>query len=371
MLGQGRLLLMILGFTSTTILAAELAPPEVRNVTANQDPGTNTINIRYDLFDAENDTVTVSAYASLDAGVTFPITCVSATGDIGEGIAPASGLNIMWDAGQDVPGLNSSACSIRVLAESTGPVVPENAVLIPAGTFTMGSPAGEADRGADEQSHPVTLSRPIFMMNTEVTQSAYQGVMGTNPSYFTSSDTCPVDCVTWYDAIDYCNALSVAQGLQPAYTGQAPEIQWQQSASGWRLPTEAEWEYACRAATITPFHTGECLDADLEANYRGLNPYTGCAVGVHRGETLPVGSFSPNAWGLHDMHGNLWEWCWDGYADYPSGAITDPVGEGSNKVRRGGSWYNYGHFARSACRQSSSPGNTSYNIGFRVVRWAD
>jgi formylglycine-generating enzyme required for sulfatase activity len=140
-------------------------------------------------------------------------------------------------------------------------------------------------------------------------------------------------------------------------------------SNGYRLPTEAQWEYACRAGTGTPFSTGNNITTS-QANYDGRGPYNNNAKGENRGKTTPVGrSFAPNAWGLYDMHGNVWEWCWDWYGSYSSGAQTDPGGavSGYSRVIRGGSWDNYGQYLRSAYRNFDYPYGRSYVIGFRLV----
>jgi formylglycine-generating enzyme required for sulfatase activity len=208
----------------------------------------------------------------------------------------------------------------------------------------------------------------------EVTQKEYQEVMGTNPSNFkgdlpAQAGNLPVEQVSWYDAVEYCNKRSQKEGLTPAYTINGTNVTWNRNANGYRLPTEAEWEYACRAGTVSPFSTGNNITTS-QANYDGNYPYNNNAKGEYRQKTTPVGSFQANPWGLHDMHGNVWEWCWDWKGDYPSGAQSDPVGasSGSNRVIRGGSWGNLGRNLRSADRGSYTPSNRNYIIGFRLVR---
>ena len=247
------------------------------------------------------------------------------------------------------------------------PDVPEGYVLVEGGTFRMGSPSGEDGRNDDEgPQHSVTVGS-FYMKATEVTQKEWREVMGTNPSYF-KGDARPVEDVSWYDAVEYCNALSKKEGRTPVYriNGESVTANW--SADGYRLPTEAEWEYAARGGTTTAFHYGNSLNS-RQANFDGNYPYGGASKGVYRGQTMPVGSFSPNANGLYDMHGNVWEWCWDWYGDYSRGSQRDPSGPsgGSFRVSRGGSWYGNARYLRSARRYFDSPGGSSYYLGFRPV----
>jgi formylglycine-generating enzyme required for sulfatase activity len=236
---------------------------------------------------------------------------------------------------------------------------------IQGGTFMMGSPASEASRDSDEVQHQVTVSS-FYMGKYEVTQKEYAALMGTNPSNF-KGDNLPVENVSWYDAVNYCNARSRSEGLTPAYTVSGTDVTWNRSANGYRLPTEAEWEYACRAGTTTPFNTGNNITTN-QANYDGNNPYNGNTRGTYREKTKMVGSFTPNSWGLYDMHGNVWEWCWDWYGDYSSGAQTDPMGasSGASRVERGGSWSRYGQGLRSANRGYYTPSNRISDLGFRL-----
>ncbi|MCL1865120.1 MAG: formylglycine-generating enzyme family protein [Spirochaetes bacterium] len=263
--------------------------------------------------------------------------------------------------------------------------VPANFVQIKGGTFIMGSPSSEAGRNDNESQHRVTVSS-FYMGKYEVTQEEYIEVMGSNRSRWQGFDL-PVENVSWYDAIEYCNKRSVKEGLTPAYTidkdrkdpnNEATDmfdknqwvVTWNRKANGYRLPTEAEWEYACRADTKTPFNTGDNITTD-EANYKGDKPYNNNAKGIDRRKTTPVGSFKPNAWGLYDMHGNVWEWCWDWYGAYSVAAQTDPEGpsSGAFRVERGGSWFNFGQHLRSAFRGGKlTPYLWNINLGFRLVR---
>jgi formylglycine-generating enzyme required for sulfatase activity len=247
--------------------------------------------------------------------------------------------------------------------------VPSGFVRINGGTFLMGSHSSEAERSDREgPQHKVTVSA-FYMGKYEVTQAKYESVMGTNPSRFTGSNL-PVESVTWNDAVKYCNRLSQREGLTSAYQISGTIVTCNWNANGYRLPTEAEWEYACRAGTTTPFNTGNNITTN-QANYDGNYPYKGNPAGTYREETTAVGSFAPNAWGLYDMHGNVWEWCWDWYGSYSSGAQTNPRGpvSGSNRVRRGGGWYGDGRSLRSAGRSYDyGPSNGLSNLGFRLVR---
>jgi formylglycine-generating enzyme len=268
------------------------------------------------------------------------------------------------------------------LPAQTPPNAPAGMVLIKGGTFTMGSPANEPEREDDETQHKVTVSS-FYMGKYEVTQKEYQEIMKDNPSYF-KGDNLPVENISWYHAIVYCNKRSEKEGLTLAYTINTQQsnlnnknnkdpykwtVTWNKNANGYRLPTEAEWEYACRAGTTTPFNTGNNITTS-QANYNGNYPYNKNAKGEYREKTTPVGSFAPNAWGLYDMHGNVAEWCWDWYMAYPTGKQTDPVDAliGSNRVVRGGNWFIIGQALRSAFRGVGNPSDQNEDLGFRLVR---
>ncbi len=227
--------------------------------------------------------------------------------------------------------------------------------LVPAGTFTMGSPSNEENRSSDETQHSVTISKPFYCGKFEVTQAQWKQVMGTSPSKFQGSEN-PVEQVSWDDCQTFLKKLCDLEGV-PQGT--------------YRLLTEAQWEYACRAGTTTPFCYGNRLDSTM-ANFDGNYPYGGASKKVYRKKTVSVGQFKPNAWGMYDMHGNVWEWCSDWYGDYSSGSVTDPTGvsSGSYRVRRGGSWSDNARYCRSAYRCRYSPGFRYVSVGFRLLRIA-
>jgi len=280
-------------------------------------------------------------------------------------------------------GSSTRADTPSASTQTTAAAYPSNMVRIEGGAFTMGSPANEVSRDSDEVQHRVTVST-FYMSKYQVTQAEYQVVMRTNPSYFKGANL-PVENVSWYDAVEYCNALSQREGLTPAYTidksrsdpnnkNEYDNLKWlvtrNPNANGYRLPTEAEWEYACRAGTTTPFSTGNNITTS-QANYDGNYPYNNNAKGTYREKTTPVGSFAANRWGLYDMHGNVWEWCWDWYGEYKNEAQTNPTGavSGASRVIRGGGWNsNAGGSVRSASRSDGYPSGRYANIGFRLVR---
>ncbi|AEF84429.1 serine/threonine kinase [Treponema primitia ZAS-2] len=233
-------------------------------------------------------------------------------------------------------------------------------VRINGGTFMMGSPSSDADRDSDEVQHQVTVSS-FYMAQYEVTQQEYEEVMGTNPSTL-KGRRLPVESVSWFDAVEYCNKRSQREGLTLAYTingsGDSRTVTWNRNANGYRLPTEAEWEYACRAGTTTPYSSGSSIDN------------TAWYSSNSERKPHPIGEKGANPWGLYDMHGNVWEWCWDWYGTYPSGSQTDPAGasSGSYRVRRGGGWSIVAQFVRSAFRRSNVPSFRYRTLGFRLVR---
>lgn len=256
--------------------------------------------------------------------------------------------------------------------------VGDNLISIKGGTFQMGSLESEYQRGEDEKQHSVTLD-DFYISAFEVTQREYQNIMGENPSNF-KGDNLPVESITWYQAIEYCNKLSEKEGLTPVYEIDGENVTWILGNNGYRLPTEAEWEYSSRAGTTTPFNT-ETSIGDDEANYYGHYPYgieenyfsqgnLETEPGEYRETTLNVGSFQPNKWGLYDMHGNVGEWVFDYYSAYDTESTVNPTGPttGTLRVNRGGGWNDYAKHLRSAYRASTTPTQKMSNIGFRIAR---
>ena len=254
--------------------------------------------------------------------------------------------------GVSVAGMEAG--KILVVQETVGTArVDFEFAFIPPGEFMMGSPEDEPEREGNEILHKVVLTDGFLMQTTPVTQGQWEAVMGNNPSRFKDDGgKLPVETVSWEDATEFIEKLNAAG-----------------DGKSYRLPTEAQWEYACRAGTTTAFHTGRCLSAD-EANYVGNYPLGGCPKGIYREKTTPVKTFSPNAWGLYDMHGNVWEWCSDWYGQYEKGEeAINPLGPSSGSVRvlRGGSWIDNARNCRSAYRTYDHPGLRIVYIGFRLV----
>jgi formylglycine-generating enzyme required for sulfatase activity len=222
-------------------------------------------------------------------------------------------------------------------------------VWIPPGNFMMGSPKGEKGMLLPETQHKVTLTKGFYMGVYAVTQEEWKEIMGKTPSYFKGEKNLPVEQVFWDDCQEFIKKLR------------------EKDKKPYRLPTEAEWEYACRAGTTTPFHFGETISTE-QANYNGDFSYGNGKKGVDRGKTTPVGSFPANAFGLYDMHGNVFQWCQDWLGDYPQKDVVDPQGPdaGKDRVLRGGSWFYPPEFCRSAFRIGDSPGTAKSKIGFRV-----
>ncbi|MCX6880741.1 MAG: SUMF1/EgtB/PvdO family nonheme iron enzyme [Verrucomicrobia bacterium] len=367
--------------------AARAADPVVANLTAAQRAGTHLVDISYDVA-ADTPTVIVSLEISSDGGTTFSVPAATVSGAIGAGVAIGTGKIITWDAGADWLGQYSTQMRFKVTATDT----PVGMSLIPAGAFTMGD---SLDGMSDAPTRTVTLSA-FYMGQNEVTKAEWDAVRTWAVSHgYTDlaegvgkAANHPVQSVSWWDVIKWCNARSEQEGLAPCYTvsgavmktGTAePTVNW--AANGYRLPTEAEWEKAARGGLSGKrFPWGDTI-SHTQANYyseagygydisptRGYHPTYGTGSAPY---TSPVGSFTANGYGLQDMAGNVWEWCWDWYGTYASGAQTDPRGasSGSDRVFRGGSWDSIAFYCRAAHRFNFFYPAVSYNgVGFRPAR---
>ena len=239
---------------------------------------------------------------------------------------------------------------------------PDWMVPVSSGKYLMGS--AEDEEGRDEDEGPVgeITVNSFCIGESEVTQSMWNEVMGYNPSYFSDcGGDCPVERISFFDAVEFCNRLSVKEGLTACYKIAGRSVSWNRAADGYRLPTETEWEYACRAGATTAYNTGGEVADLLRAGWFRDNS----AKSTH-----PVRRKEANAWGLYDMHGNVYEWCWDRYADYSTAGSTEQTGSELDHTRvvRGGAWYRYAKVCRSASRCGSLPSYRGFNLGFRLVR---
>ncbi len=243
---------------------------------------------------------------------------------------------------------------VEFTLEDQGQFITQKMRWIPPGQFTMGSPKDESGRwSAEGPQHPVTISQGYWLFDTVVTQELWIAVMGKNPSRFSEDIQNPVERVSWNDCRKFLEKLNQ----------ELPGLELE-------LPSEAQWEYACRAGTTTPFSFGENITSD-QANYDGNYPYKNGEKEEYREKTVAVKKFSPNPWGLYEMHGNVWEWCLDGARDYGAETVTDPLGSteaGARRVIRGGSWIDFAQDCRSAYRFAYQPNFRDNNLGFRPCR---
>ena len=273
----------------------------------------------------------VLGWCVLAAGALAPVAAGAPSGGPAAAAAPSSALPPTWTE------------------PHTGMVF----VLVPPGRFRMGSPDSEPRRETQETLHEVVISHAFYLGRDEVTQEEWRRVLGANPSHFPDcGPRCPVESVSFLDAQRFVDRLiELAPGER------------------FRLPTEAEWEYACRAGHDDAFGGAATLSAE-QANLDGRDPYPGARSGPFRGRPTPVGTFPANAWGLRDVHGNVWEWTLDDHCPYPSGPLTDPRGRCTSglKVIRGGSWYFGADSARCALRYTHRPQDRGPSLGLRLVR---
>jgi formylglycine-generating enzyme required for sulfatase activity len=335
------LFVLLVAALASAARAADPVLPIITNLVAVQRPGTFFVDVTYDLIDPDSWAVFISVEFSTNGGASYLPTVYSTTGDMGL-VAPGLGKRIVWNAWNDWAGNYTTNAKVRMIVDDTVSVSPPptnapptNMVWIPNGSFNMSGTM-------------VYLPRGFYMAKCETAQTEYTALMTNNPSNFIGP-TLPVDSVTWYEAVNYCALLTARERS----AGRLP--------TGWvyRLPTEAEWEYACRAGTTTTYSFGgTTVNMDLYAWYSGNAQSTTHVVGRKRA----------NHWGLYDMHGNVSEWCQDWYGELPGGNVTDPQGpsSGSNRVIRGGSWDRDASGCTSAARDNRGPSDRGYR-GFRVV----
>jgi formylglycine-generating enzyme required for sulfatase activity len=296
---------------------------------------------RVTLHGLPGDTNQIETANSLNSPVWVPLTTVVLTNGVQE-----------WYDLISPPGVWRCYRSV-LMGSGSRPTPGPRFVWLPAGTFTMGSPTNEVDRSSDEGPQTrVTLTRGFYMGRYEVTQGEYLSVIGSNPSYFTGDTNWPVEQVSWTEATNYCAQLTTRERT----AGRLP--------AGWayRLPTEAEYEYASRAGSTNRFSYGDDPGYTQLGNYAWYSANSGST-------THAIGGKLPNRWGLYDMAGNVWEWCSDWYGTYPGGSVSDPFGSVSGSVRmhRGGNWNSGADECRSANRHGDYPANRNLYLGFRVV----
>jgi sulfatase modifying factor 1 len=379
--------------------ATASAPPVVSNVRAAQRPGTQLVDIYYDLADPDNASLAITVLVSTNGGASYTLPATSFSGSgFGSAVTPGSNKQISWNAGADWKGRYSANVRFRVTADDA--TAPCGMALISAGSFTMGDSL-DGDTNA-LPLHTVYVSAfymDKYLVTTSLWDTVYQ--WATNNGYTFDyagsgkASTHPVHSIDWYGCVKRCNARSEKEGKVPAYytdaglnvryrTGQvAPYVSW---SSGYRLPTEAEWEKAARGgASGQRFPWGNTISWS-QANYSAfpssaggyaydVNPTRGYHPTFNDGVwpyTSPVGYFAANGYGLYDMAGNVWQWCWDWYGSYSSGSQTDPRGpaSGSFRVLRGGGWDNLATYCRSAYHGYGYPPNGYYNdcgLGIRSV----
>jgi formylglycine-generating enzyme required for sulfatase activity len=365
-----------------TAFAFAATAPVVSNVVMLQrSDGSELVDVTFDLADAENDTCAISILISADEGNTFTIipTPANLSGAIGAGIVPGTGKIVVWDIGAESYDIQGNQYRVKVTADDGTSDVPANFVFVEGGTFTMGNTLGGGS-SVELPTHSVTLSA-FYMGIYEVTQSEWQATMDSIPAYDCGvGDNYPAYYVSWYDLIKYCNLRSMEEGLTPVYTisGSTDPANWgtvpvsenatwdavicNWSANGFRLPTEAEWEYAARGGTTNPdyIYSGS-NDINAVAWYEGNNTTDG---------SKPVGGKAANGLGIYDMSGNVNEWCWDWWGFYSSAAQNNPTGSGSGSYRmlRGGSWSCYAYDCRVSVRRSLLPYERYNFAGLRLVR---
>ncbi len=367
------------------------AAPSVTNVKFVQQPGTKLVSVTYDLAGGN---ASVSLLVSNDNGATYAVPVKSVTGAVGSGVTSGTGKQIIWDAGTDWAGQFSHQVKVRVRAWDLSSDIGITFAPIPGGTYQMGNLIGDSDI-TNAGTVSVTLS-PYYMAVNDTTKAQWDAVRtwATVNGYTDlatgagKASNHPVQTVKWYDVVKWTNAASEKEGLTPCYyvsgsvvrTGTSDSVTCDWSANGYRLPTEAEWEVAARGGLIGKrFPWGDTI-LHSQANYNASSSYaydlSGAVNNYHptyaTGEmpyTSPVGVFAANGYGLNDMAGNVFQWCWDWYGTPYSGG-SDPRGSatGSSRVLRGGWWIYNANVLRSAYRGSYTPSTANNSSGFRLAR---
>jgi formylglycine-generating enzyme required for sulfatase activity len=399
--------LAILGL-STFHLSLSAAPPVVSNVRAAQRPGTALVDILYDVSDPDgNSPLRVSFQVSADGGATWTVPVFTWQGAVGPGVLPGNNRAIVWNAGMDWSGKFTSQCRVRVIADDgTMPSTPPGMALIPDGSFQMGDNYNEGE--TDERPVHTVSTGPFFMDKFEVSKllwdEVYTWAVGHGYSFDHSGSGVasghPVQTVCWYCAVKWCNARSQKDGLTPAYYANTnrtavytngnlnlgfAHVNW--SANGYRLPTEVEWEKAARGGLPGHHYPWPSLGGTYSSHidgsranyYQSGDPYEGPStkttpVGYYDGGQSPAGTNMANGYGLYDMAGNVWEWCWDWYDSgwyrvvlaSPDQVFGPP--SGTYRVLRGGAWNHNANNLRCAERNNNTPDNANNDIGFRCVR---
>ncbi|MCF7911177.1 MAG: formylglycine-generating enzyme family protein [Candidatus Cloacimonetes bacterium] len=341
-------------------------PPVVSNIIVEQrDDGSYLVDIYYDLEDADGDSMLVSVSASDDEGISWNYVIVSVEGDIGNDIVSGNGKQVIWDFAVDHPEVLNIPTMIRITADDRNGEGIESMIFVEGGLFEMGDQFNE---GNDDELpvHNVTLSN-FYIGQYEVTQGEYEAVMGSNPAHsYGVGDYYPVYYVTWYNAVQYCNALSEIEGLTPCYN--LSDWSCDFSVDGYRLPTEAEWEYAARGG----------LNWEDNYRYSGTTDNLGDYAWYYNNsgsQTHEVGTKEPNQLNIYDMSGNVCEWCNDWYSSsyYGSSPSSDPTGpdNGSERMVRDGFWNNYASYCRVADRHGDHPSTSQDSVGFRILRTAE
>ena len=374
---MNRIILSIILLLGAVLL---VAAPVVTNVNAVQrTDGSHYVDITYNLSNSTGGQMTIMLIGSNDNGSSWTIPCNLVTGDVGQNIYAGNNKHIVWNAAAEYPNTSCEYFRFKVLAfDGSIPPFPADFVYVNGGTFTMGNTLGGGSSN-ELPLHQVTVSS-FLIGRFEVTQSQWQAIMGSNPATgYGVGINYPVYNVSWYAILKYCNLRSLAEGLTPVYsisgstnpsswgavpsssnaTWDAAICNW--SANGYRLPTEAEWEYAARGGSTNPdyLYSGSD-DINLVAWYSSSSGSTTHAVGLKQ----------YNGLSLYDMSGNVWEWCWDWYGSYGLDGQLNPTGPttGSSRMLRGGYWFYNATYCRVSYRYYNNPYYSYYNYGFRLCR---